>query len=675
MEGFVGRYKRMVMPISLKHTSIFILTFVYANIYAQKQYNVLDWKTDVSLNTYLVQQMHQQYNERRNNFNKALKTKSQTLSYVNIVKQKAKEIFANLPKKVALNAQITGVVEQDRYRVEKIVYQSFENHHVTANLYVPNGNGKFPAVLLFCGHEDTSKATESYQKTAILLAKNGFVVFVIDPISQSERVQLTDKNGKSLTRGSTTEHTLLNLSSNLLGTSVAAYELFDNQCGLDYLVGRKEVDFAKIGVMGNSGGGMQTIYFAAIDDRVKAIIPCSYLASRENTLATTGAADGCAQIPNEGAELLEMSDYLIAAAPKPTLVLAGRYDFIDYNGTLQSFDDLQKVYQSLGHPQKVSLYTYDDGHGISKPKREKAVQWLRKWFYNDDRVITEPELKTLTAEKLFASATSKVNLSYPNEVTVQDKNRLLFDEYTNSRSNFAKRSLDEKRNAIEKLLNIDLETRKTHREEVGQVKGKFATFHKVIIRKDDEIPLPALIYYPPKPVKEVVLWLSEQGKSKLVDSAGLMQQYIDMQDVAVVFADLRGAGETADKAEFNDPKYFSNDYRNAMLALHIGKPLLGQRVQDIFTLLNFISVDDKLKKAVLDVNTKGNVGVAALHAALFQTNIASLNLYNCIESYQQILAEPLTKDRYGLVVNKLLQFYDIPDLTSWIKSSRLTFHK
>ncbi|RYF25453.1 MAG: hypothetical protein EOO42_03745 [Flavobacteriales bacterium] len=652
-----------------------LLTLVYANIYAQKQYNVLDWKTDVSLNTYLVQQMHQQYNERRNNFNKVLKTKSQTLSYVNVVKQKAKEVFANLPKKAALNAQITGVVEQDGYRVEKIVYQSFENHHVTANLYVPNGNGKFPAVLLFCGHEDTSKATESYQKTAILLAKNGFVVFVIDPISQSERVQLTDKNGKSLTRGSTTEHTLLNLSSNLLGTSVAAYELFDNQCGLDYLVGRKEVDFAKIGVMGNSGGGMQTIYFAAIDDRVKAIIPCSYLASRENTLATTGAADGCAQIPNEGAELLEMSDYLIAAAPKPTLVLAGRYDFIDYSGTLQSFDDLQKVYQSLGHPQKVSLYTYDDGHGISKPKREKAVQWLRKWFYNDDRVITEPELKTLTAEKLFASVTSKVNLSYPNEVTVQDKNRLLFDEYTNSRSNFAKRSLDEKRNAIEKLLKINLETRKTHREEVGQVKGKFATFHKVIIRKDDEIPLPALIYYPQKPVKKMVLWLSEQGKSKLVDSADLMQQYIDMQDVAVVFVDLRGTGETADKAEFNDPKYFSNDYRNAMLSLHIGKPLLGQRVQDIFTLLNFISLDDKLKKAVLEVNTKGNVGVAALHAALFQTNIGSLNLYNCIESYQQILAEPLAKDRYGLVVNKLLQFYDIPDLTSWIKSSRLTFHK
>jgi len=404
-----------------KQGIIVFLLLGFLKVYAQKQYNVLDWKTDVSLNTYLVQQMHQQYDERRTNFNEALKTKAKTLAYINNVKQKAKKVFGQLPRKAGLNPIITGIIEQDGYRIEKIVYQSFENHHVTANLYVPNAKGIFPAVLLFCGHEDVSKATESYQKTAILLAKNGFVVFVIDPISQSERVQLTDETGKSLTRGSTTEHTLLNLSSNLLGTSVAAYELFDNQRGLDYLVTRKEVDTAKIGVVGNSGGGMQTIYFAAIDDRLKAMVPCSYLASRENTLATTGAADGCAQIPNEGAALLEMSDFLIAAAPKPTLVLAGRYDFIDYNGTLQSFEDLKKVYNGIGQPEKVSLYTYNDGHGISKPKREKAVQWFRKWFYNDDKIIVEPELKILTDQELFASEKQRVNVSFPNEVTVQKK--------------------------------------------------------------------------------------------------------------------------------------------------------------------------------------------------------------------------------------------------------------
>lgn len=654
----------------LKRIPIFLLILSSFYTLAQKQYNVLDWKADVSLNIYLVQQMRKQYEKRNADFSKALKTKAQTLAYIERVKQEAKNLFRKLPQKATLNAQITGAIAQDGYKMEKIVYQSFQDHHVTANLYVPNAKGKLPAVLLFCGHEDVSKATESYQKTAILLAKNGFVVFVIDPISQSERVQLTEANGKSLTRGSTTEHTLLNLSSNLLGTSVAAYELFDNQCGLDYLLTRKEVDTSKIACVGNSGGGMQTIYFAAIDSRVKAIVPCSYLASRENTLATTGAADGCAQIPNEGAQHLEMSDYLIAAAPKPTLVLAGRYDFIDYNGTLQSFNDLKKVYASLGHPEKLSLFTFDDGHGISKPKREKTVQWLRKWFYNDDRVIVEPELVTLTDKDLFSSAKQKVSLSFPEEVTVQKKNELLYEEYAETRKAFAKLGEIRRKKAIQNLLSINLNSRKPNVEKAGKVQVKGLSFEKLIIRKDDEIPLPALIAYPKTKVKNVVIWLSDEGKSKLIDSVDVSDE-----NTAYIFADLRGTGETMDKTEMNDPKYFSKDYRNAMLALHIGKPLIGQRAEDIATLLDFISGNQQLSGAVIEVNTKGNVGVAALHAAFFRPEINKLHLYQCLESYQQILKQPLVKDRYGLVVNSILEYYDIPDMVSWIKSTEISFHK
>lgn len=654
----------------LKRIPIFLLILAALNTSAQKQYNVLDWKADVTLNTYLVQQMRKQYEKRRTDFSKALKTKAQTLAYIETVKQKAKTLFREMPKKAVLNAQVTGVIVQDGYKIEKIIYQSFQNHHITANLYLPTTTGKLPAVLLFCGHEDVSKATKSYQKTAILLAKNGFVVFVIDPISQSERVQLIDENGKSLTRGSTTEHTLLNLSSNLLGTSVAAYELFDNQCGLDYLLTRKEVNPSKIACLGNSGGAMQTIYFAAIDDRVKAIVPCSYLASRENTLATTGTADGCAQIPNEGALNLEMSDYLIAAAPKPILVLAGRYDFIDYNGTQQSYHDLKKVYTSLGHPEKLSLFTFDDGHGISKPKREKAVQWLRKWFYNDDRIVLEPDLVTLTDKDLFATARQKVNLSFPDEITVQKMNELLFEQYVESRKTFAKLDETQRKKAIENLLNISLNSQKFNVEKVGEVQIKGLYFEKLIIRKGNEIPLPVLVAYPKNEVKKVVIWLSDEGKAKLMDSVELSDE-----GTAYIFADLRGTGETMDKAEMNDPKYFSKDYRNAMLALHIGKPLLGQRAEDVVTLLDFVSDNKLLSGTRIEINAKGNIGLAVIHATFFRQEINQLNLYGCIESYQQILKQPLAKDRYGLVVDNLLAYYDIADLLSWIKSTKIFFNK
>jgi len=649
----------------LKYLLIFLLTSLSIKSYGQKQPDILDWKTDVSLNTYLVQQMKLQYEARTIEFNEALTSKANTLAYIKSVKQKFKDIVGELPQSASLDAKITGTIQGGGYRIEKIVYQSFLNHHVTANLYLPNGNGKFPSVLLFCGHEDLSKATLSYQQTAILFAKNGFAVFVIDPISQSERVQLTDTAGKSLTRGATTEHTLLNLSANLLGTSAAAYELFDNVRGLDYLATRPEVDATKIGCIGNSGGAMQAIYFAAFDDRVKIIAPCSYLASREKTLETTGAADGCAQIPNEGLAQLEMSDYLIAAAPKPILVLAGRYDFIDYNGTLQSFGDLKRVYQTLASPERLMLFTYDDGHGISKPKREVAVQWFRKWFYRDDRPVTENDLSTLTAAELFATSTGKVNTSYTDEVDIAEKNLLLFQEKSKLRNQFAQLSVEQRKKTIQHLLGIKPNLGKLEIENLG--KGKIShndvEFDRLILRKKDELPLPLAVYRHAYPPKRIIISLNDNAQQR--DS--IRSHWVaSKSDAILISVDVRGTGETMDKAEMNDPKYFSKDYRNAILALHMGKPLVGQRVIDILNVVEFIRADKNLKNLPITINAVGLVAIPALHALFLNSDIKDVNLYQTLPSYQTMLNQPLAKDRYGAVISNVLNYYDLPDLINWI---------
>ena len=642
-----------------------IALFTVATTFAQKQPNILNWKTDVSLNTYLVQQMKLQYQARAIEFNKALTSKANTLAYTKSVKQKFKWVLGELPQKVNLATQITGTIKKDGYKIEKVVYQSFKNHHVTANLYIPDGEGKFPAVLLFCGHEDLSKATISYQQTAILFAKNGFVVFVIDPVSQSERVQLTDKSGKALTRGATTEHTLLNLSANLLGTSVAAYQLFDNVCGVDYLQTRPEVDFSKIGCIGNSGGAMQAIYLAAFDGRIKIIAPCSYLASREKALETTGAADGCAQIPNEGLAQLEMSDYLIAAAPKPILVLAGRYDFIDYNGTLQSFNNLKKVYQSLAAPEKLSLFTYDDGHGISKPKREAALQWFKKWFYNNDKPVKEDDLTTLTDFELFATPTGKVNTSYTDELNIALKNQELYKEKVILRNKFSQQSIYLRKQKIESLLGITPNLEKLEIENIADVKiGHFDTrFSNIILRKKGEFPLPISIYYPTVTAKSVVIWVTDNTSKR--DSM-ITQSLATKSEEIIISVDLRGTGETTDNIALNDPKYFSKDYRNAMLALHIGKPLVGQRAQDILNVIDFIKTNADFKELPITINSIGLVGISTLHAAFLNPNINKVNLYQCINSYQDVLNQPLAKDRYGAVIANVLSYYDIPTLIDWL---------
>ena len=639
--------------------------------FAQKNAHVMDWKTDATLNTYLLQEMHEQYAARQTAFHQALASPKAASNYMGEIKKRYRNLLGGLPAKATLQATITGVLQRDGYRIEKISYESFPHHHVTANLYVPEGKGPFAAALLFCGHEDVSKATGSYQKTAILFAKNGFVVFVIDPVSQSERYQLVNEEGKPLTRGGTTEHTLLNASANLLGSSAPADELWDNVRGLDYLVTRKEVDTARIGCLGNSGGGMQTIYFAGFDPRIKVFAPCSYLATRERTLELGGPADGCAQIPGEGAAGLELDDYLMMAAPKPILVLAGRYDFIDYTGVVTAYNELKKMYAVLHQPEKVQLFTYDDGHGISQPKREAAVTWFRRWLYNDPRPIHEGDIITSTPQELQVTAKGQVATNYRGEVSLPERNLQLFDALATERKKFLQKDRPQLLQNIRKLLALDENKNvQVMVEETGTGTKDGLNYTKLILRRQGQIPMPALLFYPSQPAKKLVIWLPGEGKNKLADSTVLMRTYLS-EGTAVLLADLRGLGETEDRAEFNDPKFYNREYRNDLLALHIGRTIVGQRVMDIETILHFAQQNEQLKNLPVYVYASGFAALPALHAALFEPQVVRWSLQLPMLSYREVLEQPTAKDWYSYVIPGVLKYYDLPDLVNIIGKEKI----
>lgn len=656
---------------------IFLLTFclpVFFTVYAQKQFNVLDWKTDVSVNNYLVQIMRDQYAERKRDFEKALSSRKSTLAYIELVRNKYRSILGEKPEFSKADALITGFIQGKGYRIEKIVFESFPGHHVTANLYLPDGKKKFPATLLFCGHEDQSKATESYQRTAIDFVRNGFIVFVIDPVSQSERYQLTDANGNPLARGGTTEHTLLNQQSNLLGLSTPADELWDNVRALDYLVSRTEVDTARIGCLGNSGGGMQTMYFAGYEPRIKIAAVSSFLMSRERALELTGPSDGCSQIPNEGKAGLELSDYLIAAAPKPILILAGRFDFIDYAGTESAFQELKKIYTSLGNPDRVKLFTWDDGHGISRPKREEAVKWFKKWLNHDGSNFIEPEMTVLPEKDLMVTSSGQVAKEFGEEISIPSRNILVFDSINNRRTSFADKKIEDVRKTILEVLNINIEKRKVWVEQTGTIQNQGIVFEKLILRRENEIPLPLLITYPKGAAEKIQFYCDEKGKNKLADSTGWIKSMLADHSV-VVLADLRGMGETEDKAELNDPKYYNKEYRNAMLALHIGKPLVGQRVTDILTVLDYLQTEPDTKNLKLELYASGRAAISALHAAVLDNRIHTIYISSFISSFSYLFLYPIARNSYSYVIPSVLKYYDLPDLVKILKKRNIEVYQ
>ncbi len=630
----------------------------------QESHKLMPWKTEFTVRTHLLQEMHGHYDIRSAAIQEALQSKERMLAYREDCRQRYLGLIGKFPELTSLNPQITGTLMEEGYRVENVLFESRPKHHVAANLYLPEGEGPFPAVLIFCGHEMTSKATESYQRTAILFALNGFVALVVDPISQGEMVQFTDEKGKGILRGSTTEHTLLNEGANLVGTGVVAYELYDNVRSLDYLLSRPEVDVDRVGCLGNSGGGTQTAYFMGFDERVKVAAPCSYIARRERNLELSGAADGCQHLPFEGRELLEIADFLIMFAPKPLLILAGRYDFVDYTGTEETAKELKSVFQVLDAPGNFELFTVDDGHGISKPKREAAVRWFNRWLNDDNSVVIEPFLTVHSEQELNCTPEGQINTMFSDERNIQDFNLEMGRGLETARKAFGDRyDLDGYQQQIKELLNFDEQPKEIIEELLGEELNEDFHLKKYILRTEGEIPLPCLVYTPRVESAEprAVIYIMEEGKSSLAANDSLIDSYMRQGDM-LIMADLRGMGETSEREDANDWKYYNREYNNAMISLHLGKPIVGQRVSDLLTLIDYLDPMDSGEETPVDILGSGATGPVAIYAALFRPQVKTVRIHNSIQSYFDILNYPMELDWYSYVVPNVLTYFDLPDL-------------
>ena len=216
-------------------------------------------------------------------------------------------------------------------------------------LYLPEGKPPFPGVLVPCGHSANGKAAETYQRICILLAKNGMAAFCYDPIGQGERIQKLDADGKPAIReGSTTEHTMAGIGALLVGRQVASYRIWDGLRALDYLAGRPEIDPARLGCTGNSGGGTMTAYLMALDDRIAVAAPSCYITSLERLFATIGPQDAEQNITGQVAAGMDHADYVTMRAPKPTLLSVGTRDFFDIQGSWDTFREVKLLYGRLG---------------------------------------------------------------------------------------------------------------------------------------------------------------------------------------------------------------------------------------------------------------------------------------------------------------------------------------
>jgi dienelactone hydrolase len=606
----------------------------------------------------------------------ALKTPQDVEKRQKVLKAKFIESLGGFPAKTPLNPQIVGTLKGQGYRIERIIYESRPNHHVTANLYLPDGPGPFPGVILPLGHYANGKANDEVQRAGMLLATNGIAVLAFDPIGQGERRQLLDAKGKPAIGSSTTEHTLTGVGALLVGENTATYRIWDGIRSLDYLASRPEIDPSRLGCTGCSGGGTLTSYLMALDDRIACAAPSCYLTTLARLLDTIGPQDAEQNITGQIAFGMDHVDYILMRAPRPTLMCAATKDFFDIQGAWTTFREAAQLYALMGQPERVAIVEANTGHGYSKQHREAVVRWMSRWLLGKESTAVEPNFTIARDEALQCTRSGQVQEDFHGK-SVFHLNADRATELAKQRTQqFAKRNPAELFAAVREVIALPKEIPAARLVDAGKIERPNYVVHKGAFAIEPGITVPAMWFKPngAGEKRRLILYVNGDGSAAQSGPGGAIDKLVQNGD-EVLALDLRGLGETAPGKSAKKAGPLGNDANEAFLGLHLNRPLLGQRVVDLLAVVRQVETQQSGAKRQLHVIGVGSAAPVVLHAAALEPALQSVALEGCVISWTNVAQTPLTVNQLTNVVPGALKTYDLPDLAAALAPRPLTLSK
>jgi dienelactone hydrolase len=287
-----------------------------------------------------------------------------------------------MPEKTPLHPVIHGKIDRDEYTIEKVYFASYPGHYVCGNLYRPKGKtGKLPVVLCPHGHWNNGRFYDAGEKAAkqqvdsgaeqtmegaryplqarcAMLARMGCVVFHYDMVGYADSQQLTHRVG------------FTDAEADLRLQSFMGLQTWNSVRALDFVLSLPDVDPARVGITGASGGGTQTFLLGGIEDRLTAAFPA--------VMVSTGMQGGCVC---ENCSLLRVGTGNVEIAglfaPRP-LAMSGADDWtieIENKGLPQ----LKRLYQLYNAEDLVAAKTWKKfQHNYNQPAREMMYTWFNK---------------------------------------------------------------------------------------------------------------------------------------------------------------------------------------------------------------------------------------------------------------------------------------------------------
>jgi len=591
-----------------------------------------------------------------------VKTPDQIAEYQQRLRSCFLDALGRWPRRTPLNAQVTGVVRRQGYRVEKVLFESQPQFYVTALLFVPESErfaAPYPGVLVPCGHAREAKGYESYQTMGALLALNGMVALVFDPIDQGERGQMMSQwPGLWGVQG----HTMTGVGSILVGRNTAWFEIWDGMRGIDYLQSRPDVDGERIGCTGNSGGGTQTSYLMALDDRIDAAAPSCYITNFYERILDLGAQDAEQNIYGQLAFGMDHADYLMMRAPSAIMICAATQDFFDIRGTWQSFRYAKRLYSRLGFAERIDILENDAPHNYNELQRQSVVRWMARWLQGRDEAIVEPQVKLLDANEFQVTAEGQV-MKMEGARSTYDQNRAFERRLGRQRRQlWSEKGRAEMMGDVRRIAGIRPlgEIAEPNVAKVGTIERAGLRIEKLVIVPTQGVFLPALKYVPAGGgSKEAVLYVHEAGKAADAGADGPIEK-LAAEGKTVLAVDLRGTGETQQTKQNYFKPYSGGDGQDAYTAYLLGKSYVGMRAEDVLLCGRLLKAEGAGRISLAAV---GNVTVPALHAAAVEPELFhAVTLKRGLVSWKSVIESGMNMNQLVNTVHGALTAYDLPDL-------------
>lgn len=301
-----------------------------------------------------------------------------------------------------LNVRITGTVERDGYRIEKLYYESLPRLYVTANLYLPAGlKEPAPAVLYFCGHSRLQKADREFQAHGRKFCRLGFVTLLVDTVQYGE---IKGDHHGCYAKGRFQWYSR--------GYTPAGVECWNGIRALDLLAARPEVDAERMGITGISGGGGMSWRLGAADERVKVAAPVCGTGTIRSHLAERTLDGHCDCMFHINTAGWDLADEGALIAPRPLLVSAAREDpLYKIESVRETVEKVARIYRLLGAEENIRLVETPGPHAYHETSRTAIFSLFLKHLAGRD--VPAAEVGDVDTEKGEDCETLRVYLDGP----------------------------------------------------------------------------------------------------------------------------------------------------------------------------------------------------------------------------------------------------------------------